>query len=95
MPTSSTNGTSNVTYQYKVSTAADSTYTTTKPSAAGTYTVKATFAATDNYNAVTATTNFTISKAANPISVTTPQTWSEAYATTAKTKSITAATNNQ
>ena len=34
VPTSSTNGTSNVTYKYKVSTAADSTYTTTKPSAA-------------------------------------------------------------
>lgn len=60
---------SNVTYKYKVSSAADSTYTTTKPSAAGTYTVQATFAATDNYNAVVATTNFTISKAGNTLSV--------------------------
>ena len=63
VPTSSTNGTSSVTYKYKVSTAADSTYTTTKPSNAWTYTVQATFAATDNYNAVTATANFTIAKA--------------------------------
>ena len=38
---------------------------------------------------------FTISKAANPISVTTPQSWSEAFATSAKTKAITAATNAQ
>jgi hypothetical protein len=57
--------------------------------------VQATFAATDNYNAVVATDNFTIAKAANPISVTTPQSWSEAFATTAKTKTITAATNGQ
>ena len=62
VPVSSTNGISNVTYKYKVSTAADSTYTATKPTAAGTYTVKATFAATTNYNEVTATANFTIAK---------------------------------
>ncbi len=37
----------------------------------------------------------TVSKATNPISVTASQTWSEAYATSAKTKTITAATNNQ
>ena len=58
--TSSTNGTNNVTYKYKVSTAADSTYTDAKPSNAGTYTVQATFAETDNYNEVTTTANFTI-----------------------------------
>ena len=60
---SGNSGSGAVTYQYKVSTAADSTYTTTKPSNAGTYTVKATVAQTTNYNAGTATTNFTISKA--------------------------------
>ena len=58
--TSSTNGTSNVTYKYKVSTAEDSTYTEAKPSNAGIYTVQAIFAATDNYNEVTTTANFTI-----------------------------------
>jgi hypothetical protein len=57
--------------------------------------VQATFAATSNYNEVVATDNFTIAKAANPISVTASQSWSEAFATTAKTKTITAATNNQ
>ena len=62
VPSSSTNGTGSVTYHYKVSGAADSTYTTTKPSTAGTYTVRATFAATTNYNACTATANFTITQ---------------------------------
>ncbi len=90
--TSATNGTNNVTFEYKVSTAADSTYSTTKPSNAGTYTVRATFAATGNYNAVTATDNFTIAKAENPIAVTTPQNWTEAFAKTDKTKAITSAT---
>lgn len=69
VPTSSTNGTGNVTYKYKVSTAADSTYSTTKPSNAGTYTVQATFAATANYNAVTATDNFTIAKATPTLTI--------------------------
>ncbi|WP_143186576.1 MBG domain-containing protein, partial [Ruminococcus flavefaciens] len=49
------------TYQYKVSTEADSAYSNTKPSNAGTYTVKATIPATINYNGGTATANFTIS----------------------------------
>ena len=61
---SGNSGSATVTYQYKVSTAADNTYTSTKPSNAGTYTVKATVPATSNYNGATATANFTISKAA-------------------------------
>ena len=53
------------TYQYKVSTAGDETYTATKPEDAGTYTVKATVAATDNWNAaITSTADFTIARAA-------------------------------
>ena len=36
---SGNSGSGSVTYNYKVSTAADSTYTATKPSNAGTYTV--------------------------------------------------------
>ncbi|MCC8105548.1 MAG: hypothetical protein LIO99_06015 [Clostridiales bacterium] len=57
---SATNGTDNVTYYYKVQGADDSTYTTTVPTTAGSYTVKAVFAATDNYNEVSATSNFTV-----------------------------------
>ena len=63
VPTSATNGTDNVTYQYKVKDADDTTYSDTLPINAGDYTVKATFAATDNYNEVTATADFTIAKA--------------------------------
>ena len=63
VPTSKTNGINNVTYQYKVKGADDTTYSDTLPINAGDYTVKATFAATDNYKEVTATANFTIAKA--------------------------------
>ena len=61
-------GTGEVTYQYKVKDASDETYaawpTTTaalNAMAAGTYTVKATVAATSNYQAGAATKDFTIS----------------------------------
>ena len=63
VPASATNGTENVTYQYKVKDADDSTYSAAVPTAAGSYTVKATFPETENYNAVTATADFTITKA--------------------------------
>ena len=63
VPTSDTNGINNVTYQYKVKGADDTTYSDTPPINAGDYTVKATFAATYNYNEVTATADFTITKA--------------------------------
>ena len=59
---SDTNGTDNVTYQYKVKGAGDESYTGEKPTASGDYTVKATFAETDNYEAATATDDFTIAK---------------------------------
>jgi len=62
VPTSSTNGTSNVTYKYKGRGSTTYAESTTKPTNAGTYTVTATFAATSNYNAVTATANFTINR---------------------------------
>ncbi|MGM9573423.1 MAG: S-layer homology domain-containing protein [Hominicoprocola sp.] len=61
-PTSTTNGTANVTYQYKLADAADDAYAATVPADAGSYTVQATFAETANYNAVTATVNFQILK---------------------------------
>ena len=58
-PTVSGNlGGGNVTYQYKADNA--STYTSTVPTNAGTYTVKATVAESANYAAATATRNFTI-----------------------------------
>lgn len=87
-------GNGEVSYEYKVSTAADSTYTSTKPSDAGTYTVKAIIAQTTNYNSGTATINFTISKATNPVTYAN-QTWNYTYATTAQTKTLDAATNAQ
>lgn len=50
------------TYSYKVKNAADSTYTAVKPSNAGEYTVKATWAATQNCPEISATANFEIYK---------------------------------
>ena len=49
-----------ITYEYKLSTATE--YSSTVPTAAGTYTVRANFAATDIYLSTTATSTFTISK---------------------------------
>jgi methionine-rich copper-binding protein CopC len=55
------NGT--VTVRYKLKAADDETYTTDKPTNAGEYTVQASDAGTANYNAKTATDDFTINKA--------------------------------
>ncbi len=70
VPTSATNGTDGVTYLYKVKDAAESTYSAAVPTAAGSYTVKATFSATENYEEATATTNFTIAQATPTVSIT-------------------------
>ena len=70
VPASATNGTENVTYQYKVKDADDSTYSAAVPTAAGSYTVKATFPATENYEETAATTDFTIAQAAPTVSIT-------------------------
>ena len=69
VPTSATNGTDHVTYQYKGKDADDSTYSNKEPTAAGSYTVKATFPATDNYEEATATADFTIAQAAPTVSI--------------------------
>ena len=53
-------GNGSVTYKYKAKTAADSAYSTTVPTNAGEYTVKAEIAQTTNYSAGSATANFTI-----------------------------------
>ena len=60
VPSSSTNGTDNVTYLYKVQGASDDTYNAAKPLNPGDYTVMAVFAETDTYAETTATANFTI-----------------------------------
>ena len=69
VPTSKANGINNVTYQYKVKDADDATYSDTLPINAGDYTVKATFAATDNYNEVTAEADFTIAKTTPAVAI--------------------------
>ena len=69
-PTSETNGTNGVTYEYKVKDAEYTTYTSEKPTNAGSYTIKATFPESDNYKEATATYNFTISPKALTVNVT-------------------------
>ncbi|MCR4840192.1 MAG: cell wall-binding repeat-containing protein [Lachnospiraceae bacterium] len=54
----------NVTYMYKVKDADDSTYTTTVPSLAGNYTIKAVIAATAGYNGAEVVKDFEIYKKA-------------------------------
>ena len=49
-------------FEYKLSTAPDTAYSSEAPSAAGTYTVRATIPETDNYLAITCTSDFTIKK---------------------------------
>ena len=73
VPESKTNGTENVTYAYKTKDAGDDTYTAEVPKSAGGYTLQATFAAIQNYAAVTATADFTIAPAV-PIVTITPET---------------------
>lgn len=53
-----------VSYAYKLQHAAEEAYSDTKPTNAGTYTVKASIAATANYEAATDSAHFTIAKAA-------------------------------
>ncbi len=53
-------GSGTQTVEYKVRTAADDTYTTTKPTAVGNYTVRVRVAETTNYNAATMTADFEI-----------------------------------
>lgn len=88
-------GNGGVTYQYKVSSAGDGTYTSTTPTDAGTYTVKATVAQTTNYNSGSATTNFTIAKANNPLAFTSTQDVNKSYSSSSQTATLTAATNGQ
>lgn len=63
---SGNSGNGTVTYKYKLKSAADSAYSTTKPSDAGTYTIQATIAQTANYNSKTVTKDFSITFTATP-----------------------------
>ena len=58
------------TFEYKLSEANDNTYTSTVPTAAGAYIVRATVAATSNYNSGVATTTFSIGKATLTVTTT-------------------------
>ncbi len=63
-PTISDNtGNGSVTYEYKLQNEADSKYKADVPTEAGDYTIKATIAATANYESAVDSTHFTISKA--------------------------------
>ena len=84
-------GNGSVTYEYKLKTAEDSEYKADAPTEAGDYTIKATIAATSNYEAATATTDFTISKA-NITPTVTLEGWT--YGATANTPTITGNTGN-
>ena len=59
--TGNTNG-ANITYEYKAKDADDDTYSDKAPTTVGEYTVKATIAATDNYNERILTADFAIEK---------------------------------
>ena len=63
------------TFEYKVKGTADTTYTTTKPTKAGTYTVRVTIAETDTYTKIEATDDFTISKLTTKAEVRVPDTY--------------------
>ena len=65
---SSTNGTGRVTIEYKKKGAADSSYTRQMPMQIGTYTARATFPETKEYDEVIATTDFIISYLDTPAS---------------------------
>ena len=63
VPVSATNGIDRVSYGYKARNAADETYSSTKPTTSGEYTVRAVFPAVLNYTQATATADFTVSHA--------------------------------
>ncbi|MBR2523269.1 MAG: hypothetical protein IKE53_02375 [Clostridiales bacterium] len=59
-PVYETDSDGGVVIEYKVTGAPDNTYTTTKPSAKGSYTVRITVSETDSYKSTSATSTFTI-----------------------------------
>ena len=91
-PTVSGNtGNGSVTYEYKLQNAEDSKYSTEVPNEAGDYTIKATIAATANYEAAVDSTHFTIAKA-NITPTITLEGWT--FGATANTPEVTGNTGN-
>ncbi len=68
-PTYTSLSTGKATFEYKLKGAEDSTYTTTVPSGTGTYIVRVTVVADDNYEEADATAEFTIDSATLNVSV--------------------------
>ena len=62
---------------------------------AGTYTIVPSSSVTSNYTLKPVNGTLTIERAVNPITVTTPQSWSTVYTTSVQNKTFTAATNAQ
>jgi len=93
VPVSATNGTGSVTYNYDGTKADGLPYSSsTKPSAAGSYTVTATFSATSEYKSVTSEpASFTIQRAPVTFAITNN---SVLYDSEPKTASITATANS-
>ena len=60
--TTASDGKNRATFEYKLSTAADTEYSTTLPTGAGTYMVRATIPETDKYGKIVCYDDFTISK---------------------------------
>ncbi len=58
-----------ITFEYKVKGAADTTYTKTKPTAAGSYTIRVTIGSTEKFNEASATDDFTINKKTPSVSL--------------------------
>ena len=58
-----------ITFEYKVKGAADTTYTKTKPTAAGSYTIRVTIDSTEKFNEASATDDFTINKKTPSVSL--------------------------
>ena len=108
--TAATGGQGSVTYAIKSQknssgtavtnfTLSGTTVTMAASTSVGTYTVviTATAAGNSNYNSGSKdiTLNVTVGKATNPISITSPQSWTPTFSTSAQTKAITAATGGQ
>ena len=84
-------GDGEITYEYKLQGEPEEKFASTIPENAGNYTLRANIAATENYAAATATTNFTISKA-NITPTITLEGWT--YGATANTPEVNGNTGN-
>ena len=87
-PVVTTNSNGTKTFRYKVKGADDSTYSGTPPRNVGTYTVEASISETGLYEAITCTSDFTISRKDPEVTITVPNTYvDETYTTDVETES--------